>query len=296
MWALVFCLIFHAYAITEEQFNFLVKWRLCPNSPYNSICDNGCSFLICRNNTPIQFSFDPDVWNAFNQTDKDAFQLFPELEEILMIGAFRTVALFPEISFLRNLQELDIRVRVTGTFPTELATLRNLKKVFINSQLTGTLPLELGNLNITEFHLSSSEGRLYGPSPNFTNAIPCIFSSGNIGDPRANPGLFCECYGSCKQRGYEGITRNRCSETCGTRRSSRCNTEIATLGYGYVCIDACQRCPTECAPNIENTAYLCPGDPTLPPSPPPTPTPYPTIDGDDDDDLAKDSASGINLF
>lgn len=286
-------------AITEQQFQYLKDWKICfESTPFNGQCDVQCYALGCVNEEPYRITFEDTEWSDLNQTHRDQFQYFPKLEILSVAGGFRQVQLYPEISHFLALKEIDIRATITGTFPTELATLRNLTSFRTNShQLVGTLPLELENLNITFFSLGGTTGQLYGPIPNFTNASVCILTSGTIGDPVSNPGLFCECYGSCRERIYDGRRRNRCSETCSTQRSGRCAKEVATLGHGYVCVDACDRCPTECMPNIDNSAYICPGDPTLPPSPPPLSTSdWIIFDLDDDDDYKSDYARSLKLF
>jgi hypothetical protein len=294
--ALLF-LIVKINAITEQQLEYLKNWRLCPQTlTFNGQCQFQCS-TECRDNEVIKLLFDNSDWTALNETQRENFQYFPEVEEIFIFGGIPPIELYSQLAYFTKLREITSRSTVTGTFPNELAQLRHFSHLVINSQLSGTLPIELQYRNITHFELQGENGRLYGPIPNFTNASACILTSGTIGDPVSNPGLFCECYGPCRERIYDGRRRNRCSETCGTQRSGRCAKEIATLGHGYVCVDSCDRCPTECMPNIDNSAYICPGDPTLPPSPPPLSTSdWIIIDLDDDDDYKSDYARSLKLF
>ena len=284
--ALYLLLVAWAAAVTQEQLDILTRWGLCSSSvtPVND-CTwvRYCTGLRCTNNVLTYIYFDMSVYVALNETERSLFSQFPNVTSLLVTGydSF-AVELYPELSLMAKLQNIQVVVTVTGTIPNELEALTDLSVFIIRSQLSGTIPAGFSRFPMKTFDLAWSAGsNLEGPIPNYTNATTCELSQTITGARVDNPGLFCSCNSSCSQKG----SYNRCSVPCGTITTPACNAAVATLGYGYVCIDACSRCRTECLLNADRTAYRCPNDP-IPPPPPTRATSEssrttPTLDGDD---------------
>lgn len=280
-------------AITQDNLDILMRWHLCsaPRTATDT-CSwaTDCLGLRCLNNVVSEMYFEMPDYVALNSTELQLLRNFPNVTLFSVSGGYSfSVQLYPELSLLSNVRTLDIIPTVTGTIPSEYGQLTQLSDfVLSKARLTGTIPAELANAPINRFEIAGLVGcDLHGKVPNFTRATTCYLSRIFAGGVEDNPSLFCSCNTTCsRDRGY-----NHCSETCGTIRTTRCNEAVATLGNGYVCIDACRRCGDLCELTADRTAYRCPGDPI--PSPPSTSESSrttPTLDGNNDD---PSSSTGI---
>jgi hypothetical protein len=282
--ALLFSFFFYANAITQEQANTLIRWQLCP---FPTIAADDCSWLRrcmgtdCIDNVVTSMTFNINVYGTLNETERLLFSEFPNVSTLVVTGGGgAVVSLYPEIGILTQLQAITIHPRVTGTIPNEWESLLSLSSLVLsNAVLSGTIPQGFSDFPMKRFEIAGLVGsNLEGPIPNFLNATSCQVSrvfSGGIPD---NPGLFCACNNSCSASGGY----NYCSAPCGTITTASCDEAVATLGYGYVCVDACRRCGAECLLNADRTAYRCPNDPIPPPpSTSESSRTTPTLDGDD---------------
>lgn len=284
-------LIVYAAAITQEEYNTLVRWGLCFTATATADCAwaTECLYARCANNVVTSLQFQMNYYAAINVTDRQWFAHFPNVTTLFVAGGNNyALELYPELGFMTSLRTMEFNTRIAGTIPNELSALTNLSAVRFNSMLSGTFPQAFFQFPMNSFDIASGLGSdLQGATPEYPNALTCQLSrlSGSIPD---NPSLFCSCNSSCSQRGGY----NRCSVACGTITTASCNEAIATLGHGYVCYDACRRCGTQCSLNTDRTAYRCPGDP--PPPPPPSTSESsrttPILDGDTD---ARSSNAGI---
>lgn len=282
-------------AITQEQVDALSRWGLCP---YNRVATENCDWsqrcfsLQCIDGNVTRLEFDKDEYLSVNATDRLLWANFPEMREFTVYGGLgpATVALHPELSLMPKLSLITFYATVTGTIPTELGLLTQLRSLELKSLLSGTIPEELAQLPLERFELSQGLGSaLQGPIPSFTNASLVCRLSHPTNDVIDNPNLFCACNGSCAPSG----SYNLCSVPCGRISTAACNEAVATLRNGYVCLDACRRCGSECF--IVGNAYRCPGDPTnVPPPATESSRTTPTIDGDDES--LPNTAVPIKLF
>jgi hypothetical protein len=263
---LTFCFLVCVAAITQEEYNTLVRWGLCfagsitPGCAWVSECSND---VRCENDVVTYMRFEMPSYVAINATDRQWFSHFPNVTYLHVNGGWGyPLELYPELGYLTSLQTLSFNARISGTIPNELGALTNLSTVQFRSMLTGTIPAAFFDFPMRRFEIASSDGSdLQGPTPNYRNAQSCQISRVITGVPIENPSLFCSCNSSCSQGGGY----NRCSVACGTISTATCNEAIATLGYGYVCYDACRRCGAECSLNADRSAYRCPNDPPPPP-------------------------------
>lgn len=275
-----------ANSITQSDVDALARWGLCPiGTVATADCtwNTRCFSVDCLNGEAVGFQFDKHEYQAVNATERLLWANFVEMQDITVLGGIgpSTVELYPELALMPKLARLTFLAAVTGTIPNELAGLTRLQRVEIRSLLSGTIPAGFAQMPMQFFSFSTVSGgsNLEGPIPNFANSsVTCQLSQGNSAAPN-NINLFCACNGSCATNGGY----NRCSVACGRISTTGCNEAVATLGNGYVCLDACSRCGTQCY--LSGTAYRCPGDPTSAPPPPATESSRttPTIDGDDNE-------------
>lgn len=275
-------LLVSVIAITQDQVDALIRWGICPfPTVATANCDwaTTCFYLDCANDQVVGLQFDKFKYLSVNATDRLLWANFPELTSITVYGGTgpATVPLYPEFGLVTKLVSLNFLATASGTIPNEIGMLRNLRRFSVTSALSGTIPAGFAEMPMERFELISGVGsNLEGPVPNFTNVSVCHLSrDSNTVDDNSN--LFCVCNGTCAAGGGY----NRCSVACGRITTAGCNEAVATLHNGYVCLDACRRCGTQCF--LLGTSYRCPGDPTNAP-PPATESSRttPTIDGGDD--------------
>lgn len=269
------------YSLNDTQLHYLQQWGVCNDQ---AVAGPTCAWVgscygnYCLNGELQWLEIQDYNYATFNESSRAGFALFPSVTRLTINwNGGSTVQIYPEIGVLVNLERIYFGPTVTGTIPNELGLLTQLNYFVIEkSSLTGTIPASFAQLPLEQFDVSGTNSDLHGRVPVMPNLTYCTVSTSTVYD---NKGLFCTCSGPCRtSRFYNG-----CSKPCGTVATATCTAAVATLGYDYICTDACTRCGwDQCQPRSDNAVYICPGDPTSPPVESSEPRTTPTIDGNAD--------------